>query len=82
MSGRDVSAVYMRTWQNENGLGECPWKDDLENARSVAAFLGIPFTIVSMIEHYRTHVVKALLEGYHGGITPNPDVLCNRFIKF
>jgi tRNA-specific 2-thiouridylase len=81
-SGKDVSAVYMRTWQNENNLGECPWKEDLDSARGVAEHLGIPFSLVNMIEKYRRHVVQALVDGYHRGITPNPDVLCNRFIKF
>jgi tRNA-specific 2-thiouridylase len=80
--GVDVSAVYVRTWQNEDGPGECPWREDLESARGVAEFLGIPFNIVSMIEKYRHFVVEPLIDGYHNGITPNPDILCNRFIKF
>ncbi|MDR2677017.1 MAG: tRNA 2-thiouridine(34) synthase MnmA [Puniceicoccales bacterium] len=80
--GTDISAVYMRTWQNEDGLGECPWREDLESARAVAEFLRVPFAIVGMIEKYRRFVVEPLISGYHSGITPNPDILCNRFIKF
>ncbi|MDR0727616.1 MAG: tRNA 2-thiouridine(34) synthase MnmA [Puniceicoccales bacterium] len=80
--GMDVSATYMRTWQNEDGFGECPWREDLESARAVAEFLDIPFAIVSMIEKYRHFVVEPLIDGYHSGITPNPDILCNQFIKF
>jgi tRNA-specific 2-thiouridylase len=80
--GVDISAVYMRTWQNENDLSECPWREDLESARSVAEFLGIPFAIVGMIEKYRRFVVEPLIAGYHSGTTPNPDILCNQFIKF
>lgn len=80
--GWTVEGVYMRTWQNERNFGECPWREDLESARAVATTLGIPFRIVNMIEHYKEHVVKALIEGYRNGITPNPDMLCNRHVKF
>ncbi|MDR0428699.1 MAG: tRNA 2-thiouridine(34) synthase MnmA [Puniceicoccales bacterium] len=81
-SGLDISAVYMRTWQNDDGLGDCPWKEDMESARSVAEHLSIPFSIVNMIDFYRKHVVESLLHGYGSGTTPNPDILCNQYIKF
>ncbi|MDR1456523.1 MAG: tRNA 2-thiouridine(34) synthase MnmA [Puniceicoccales bacterium] len=80
--GDAISAVYMRTWQNGDGPGECPWREDLESARAVAEFLDIPFAVVSMIEKYRQFVVEPLINGYHNGITPNSDILCNQFIKF
>jgi tRNA-specific 2-thiouridylase len=80
--GMDVSAVYMRTWQNENELGQCPWAEDLQSAKSVADHLAIPFSIVNMMSFYKKHVVEALIDGYRRGITPNPDILCNQFIKF
>ncbi|MCD8299127.1 MAG: tRNA 2-thiouridine(34) synthase MnmA [Opitutae bacterium] len=83
--GHDVSGAYMRTWMNEEGgkfLGECPWEDDVANARAVADKLGIPFRIVDLVKDYREHVVKYLVEGYRAGQTPNPDVLCNREMKF
>lgn len=83
--GHDVSAAYMRTWMNEEGgkfLGECPWEDDVVNARAVAEKLDIPFKIVDLVEDYREHIVSYLVEGYRSGITPNPDVLCNREMKF
>ncbi|MDR0727499.1 MAG: hypothetical protein LBF26_01210 [Puniceicoccales bacterium] len=51
--GSNVSSDYMRTWQNDDGFGECPWREDLESARVIAKFLDIPFTGVSMIEKYR-----------------------------
>lgn len=83
--GHNVSAAYMRTWMNEEGgkfLGECPWEDDVANARAVAETLGIPFKIVDLIADYREHIVSYLVNGYKNGITPNPDVLCNREMKF
>lgn len=81
-AGAEVETAYMRTWQSEDGLGHCPWREDLESARSVALHLGLPFRIVNMIENYRRFVVEDLIEGYCSGRTPNPDMLCNRFIKF
>ena len=83
--GHDVSAAYMRTWMNEEGgkfFGECPWEDDVANARAVAEKLDIPFRVVDLIEDYREHVVAYLVDGYRRGVTPNPDVLCNREMKF
>lgn len=83
--GHDVSAAYMRTWMNEEGgkfLGECPWEDDVANARAVAETLEIPFRVVDLVEDYREHIVSYLVDGYKNGITPNPDVLCNREMKF
>lgn len=83
--GHDVSAAYMRTWMNEEGgkfYGECPWEDDVANARAVAETLGIPFKVVDLIDDYREHIVAYLVDGYRNGLTPNPDVLCNREMKF
>lgn len=83
--GHDVHAAYMRTWMNEEGgkfLGECPWEDDVSNARAVAEKLEIPFKVVDLIKDYREHIVSYLVEGYRNGVTPNPDVLCNREMKF
>jgi tRNA-specific 2-thiouridylase len=75
----------MRTWHNEDQrqpLGHCPWEEDLQQARSVAETLQIPFSVVNMIDRYRRWVVTPLVEGYRNGLTPNPDILCNRHIKF
>ena len=83
--GHNVSAAYMRTWMNEEGgkfLGECPWEDDVANARAVAETLGISFKIVDLVSDYRERIVSYLVNGYKSGITPNPDVLCNREMKF
>ena len=81
--GHDVSAVYMKNWINEeNIIGHCPWQEDIEDARAVSEQLGIDFRVVNLMTEYREKVVKYLLEGYRRGITPNPDVMCNREMKF
>ncbi|MDR1906895.1 MAG: tRNA 2-thiouridine(34) synthase MnmA [Puniceicoccales bacterium] len=84
-SGNDVRGIYMRTWHSDDTfspLGDCPWKRDSEDARRVAERIGIDFEIVNMIDFYEKFVVKPLIDGYRGGITPNPDILCNQFVKF
>ena len=81
--GYDVTGAYMKNWINEiNVVGHCPWMDDVEDARRVADQLGIPFEIVNLMDEYKERIVKYLLAGYQEGITPNPDVMCNREIKF
>ncbi|MCF7787760.1 MAG: tRNA 2-thiouridine(34) synthase MnmA [Prosthecobacter sp.] len=82
-AGHDVSGVYMKNWINEeNIIGDCPWEQDITDAEAVAKQLGIPFRVVNLMTEYREKVVKYLLEGYQAGITPNPDVMCNREMKF
>ncbi|GHB89626.1 tRNA 2-thiouridine(34) synthase MnmA [Cerasicoccus arenae] len=83
--GYDVSAAYMRTWMNEEGsdiLADCPWEEDIRQAKAVAAHLGIDFEVVNLIQDYRERVVQYLVDGYRQGITPNPDIMCNREMKF
>lgn len=81
--GYDVSGAYMKNWINEDGVvGHCPWMEDIEDARRVADQVGIPFQVVNLMRDYREKVVQYLLEGYERGQTPNPDVMCNREIKF
>ncbi len=81
--GHDVHGVYMKNWINEeNIIGHCPWEEDIVDAEAVAKQLGIPFRVVNLMTEYREKVVKYLLEGYQAGITPNPDVMCNREMKF
>lgn len=81
--GHDVVGAYMKNWINEeNIIGHCPWQEDIEDARAVADQLGIEFHVVNLMRDYRERVVKYLLEGYESGITPNPDVMCNREMKF
>jgi len=83
--GHEVSAAYMRTWMNESGgaiFEDCPWEEDIRHAEAVCLQLGIPFEVVSLIEDYREKVVHYLVDGYRRGITPNPDIMCNREMKF
>lgn len=81
--GHDVVGAYMKNWINEeNIVGNCPWQQDIEDARAVAEKLGIEFRVVNLMKDYRDRVVKYLLAGYESGVTPNPDVMCNREMKF
>jgi tRNA-specific 2-thiouridylase len=82
-AGIPVEGAYMKNWINEeNILGDCPWQTDIEDARAVADSLGIPFRVVNLMREYRAKVVDYLLAGYQSGVTPNPDVMCNREMKF
>jgi tRNA-uridine 2-sulfurtransferase len=81
--GYAVVGAYMKNWINEdNVVGECPWMQDIDDARSVADHLGIEFRVVNLMRDYRTRIVDYLLDGYARGLTPNPDIMCNREIKF
>ncbi len=81
--GHEVVAGYMKNWINEEGVpGDCPWEQDIEDGAAVARVLGIEFRVIDLIEIYRERIVQPLLDGYRGGITPNPDVWCNREVKF
>lgn len=81
--GCDITGAYMKNWINEdNVIGHCPWQQDIEDARAVADHLGIEFKVVNLMQDYRERIVAYLLDGYQRGLTPNPDVMCNREIKF
>jgi tRNA-specific 2-thiouridylase len=81
--GHEVAAGYMKNWINDEGIpGDCPWEQDIEDARAVAKTLGIEFRVIDLIDSYRERIVDYLIEGYRSGITPNPDVWCNREMKF
>lgn len=81
--GYDIAGAYMKNWINEdNVIGDCPWQQDIEDARGVAEQLGIEFRVVNLMHDYREKIVQYLLDGYANGLTPNPDVMCNREIKF
>lgn len=81
--GHEVVAAYMKNWVNDENIpGECPWERDIEDALGVCRTLGIELRVVDLIAQYRERVVNYLIEGYRNGSTPNPDVLCNREMKF
>ena len=81
--GHEVIGAYMKNWINtDNVPGDCPWQDDVDDAYAVAKKLGIEFRVVDLIDQYQERIVDYLLDGYRSGITPNPDVYCNREMKF
>lgn len=81
--GHEIVGAYMKNWINEdNVIGHCPWLQDIEDARAVADRIGIEFRVVNLMQDYRRLVVDYLLDGYQRGLTPNPDVMCNREMKF
>ena len=82
--GYDVAGLFMKNWHDTTGLirSECHWEDDLMFAEMVAKKLGIPFHQVDLSGPYRKRVVDYMFGEYEKGRTPNPDVLCNREIKF
>lgn len=59
-----------------------PWEQDIRDALAVAQKIGIEFRVIDLVEEYRARIVNYLIEGYRAGYTPNPDVLCNREMKF
>lgn len=83
-AGHDVVALFMQNWHDTTGTlhGDCPWKDDLMIAKMVAKKLDIPFHYVDLSADYSKKVVDYMFDEYKAGRTPNPDVLCNREIKF
>lgn len=82
--GYDVLGLFMKNWHDTTGLidADCPYDDDLMFAEMVARKLDIPFHKVDLSEAYRKRVVDYMFSEYEKGRTPNPDVLCNREIKF
>jgi len=81
--GHEVVGGYMKNWINDEGIpGDCPWEQDIEDAHAVARTLGIEFRVIDLIDSYKDRIVDYLVEGYRSGITPNPDVWCNREMKF
>ena len=79
-AGADVEALYMTNWEDDDGY--CTAAQDLQDARQVADRIGITFHSVNFARQYRDQVFEYFLDEYRAGRTPNPDVLCNREIKF
>jgi len=82
--GHDVVGLFMKNWHDTTGVlkGDCPWDEDVLYAEMVAKKLNIPFQTVDLSKEYRERVVDYMFAEYEKGRTPNPDVLCNREIKF
>lgn len=79
-AGYDVTGAFIKIWSPE--FTECTWQEDRLDAMRVCAALDVPFREVDLSREYMQEIVSAMTEDYAQGITPNPDVLCNRAIKF
>ncbi len=82
--GYEVIGLFMKNWHDDSVTisNECPWLEDSNDALLVAEKLGIPFQTVDLSEQYKEKIVDYMFHEYEKGRTPNPDVLCNREIKF
>ncbi|NVK50981.1 MAG: tRNA 2-thiouridine(34) synthase MnmA [Cyclobacteriaceae bacterium] len=82
--GYEVIGMFMKNWHDESVTisNECPWMEDSTDAMLVAEKLGIPFQAIDLSEEYRERIVDYMFAEYEAGRTPNPDILCNREIKF
>lgn len=82
--GYEVIGLFMKNWHDDSVTisNECPWLEDSNDAMMVAEKLGIPFQTVDLSEQYKERIVDYMFNEYEKGRTPNPDVLCNREIKF
>lgn len=82
--GYDVIGLFMKNWHDDSVTisNECPWLEDSNDALLVAEKLGIPFQTVDLSAEYKERIVNYMFNEYENGRTPNPDVLCNREIKF
>src|SRR6478609_8408036 len=82
--GYEVIGMFMKNWHDDSVTisNECPWLDDSNDAMIVAQQLGIPFQAIDLSKEYKERIVDYMFAEYQRGRTPNPDVLCNREIKF
>lgn len=82
--GYEVIGMFMKNWHDDSVTisNECPWLDDSNDAMIVAQHLGVPFQAIDLSKEYKERIVDYMFAEYQAGRTPNPDVLCNREIKF
>ncbi|WP_323756241.1 tRNA 2-thiouridine(34) synthase MnmA [Roseivirga sp.] len=82
--GYEVIGMFMRNWVDDSVIisEECPWVEDSNDALAVAEKLGIPFHVIDLSEQYKERIVDYMFAEYERGRTPNPDILCNREVKF
>ncbi len=82
--GFDVTGVFIKVWQPEwlEETGGCTWREDRLDAMRVAAHIGIPFITIDLEKEYKKEVVDYMIAEYRAGRTPNPDIMCNRYVKF
>ena len=82
--GHDLIALYMRNWHDSSLTvnNECPWIEDSHDALQIAQQLDIPFQIIDLSVQYKERIIDYMISQYQNGKTPNPDILCNKEIKF
>lgn len=82
--GHDLVAFYLKIWLEDemSFLGSCPWEEDLAYVEKVCAQCDVPLQIVPLQKEYHEHVVRYTIDAVENGLTPNPDMLCNREVKF
>ncbi|MEC7158814.1 MAG: tRNA 2-thiouridine(34) synthase MnmA, partial [Bacteroidota bacterium] len=82
--GHEVIGIFMKNWHDDSVTisDDCPWLEDSQDALLVAEKLGIPFQTIDFSKEYKERIVDYMFNEYEGGRTPNPDVLCNREVKF
>lgn len=82
--GHEVTAFYLKIWLEDElaYLGNCPWQEDLDYVQKVCEQTDVPLEVVSLQKEYFDHVVSYAIAQTQAGRTPNPDIFCNRLIKF
>lgn len=80
--GYDITGVYMKNWTRDLPGMQCPWAQDLADAKRVAVQLNIPFKVFDFQQEYKNLVVDYMIHEYSAGRTPNPDIMCNQEVKF
>ena len=80
----NVTAFYLKIWLEDelSSLGSCPWEEDLCYVRKTCAMLDVPLRIISLQDEYHSIVVRNSIAALKQGLTPNPDIWCNEYIKF
>jgi len=82
--GYELTAVYLKIWLEDelSFIGQCPWEEDLSYVRAVCDQLNIPLHIINLQQEYHDHIVSYVLTEIKAGRTPNPDMMCNKYVKF
>src|SRR5690606_4599091 len=80
--GYDVTGIFMKNWDDTDEFGHCTAEEDYEDVKRVCRHIGISYYTVNFEQEYRDKVFAYFLDEYRKGRTPNPDVMCNREIKF
>ncbi|RQW09598.1 tRNA 2-thiouridine(34) synthase MnmA, partial [candidate division KSB1 bacterium] len=81
--GHDLTAYYLKVWnEDDTSWGDCPWQEDIDYVLQVGEQLGVPVEVLSMQKEYWARVVDYTIRTVKSGLTPNPDMMCNRLVKF